>query len=118
MSSKFFHSLRSYVNKRKMDFDNVSKFLMSYQHWTFYPVTCFSMINLLAQSMLLLLSKKKVPNRGQELLDCHILAMGERVMVVISSFSVTGIQHIQFCLNHFSLNIYVETPYDNDRLEK
>ncbi|MQM09276.1 hypothetical protein Taro_042146 [Colocasia esculenta] len=64
VSSKFFHSLRSYFYEMKMDFDAVAKFLMSYQHWMFYLVMYFARINLLAHSILLLFSKKKVPNRG------------------------------------------------------
>ncbi|MQM23138.1 hypothetical protein Taro_056201 [Colocasia esculenta] len=130
VSSKLFHSLRSYFYERKMDFDAVSRLFVSYQHWTFYPVMCFARINLFTQSILLLLSKKKVPNRGQELLGVAIFWLwypllvsclpnwGERVMFVVSSFAVTGIQHVQFCLNHFSSSVFVGPPRGNDWFEK
>ncbi|PON96025.1 Fatty acid desaturase [Trema orientale] len=130
VSSKFFNSLTSYFYERKLNFDSVSRFLVSYQHWTFYPVMCFARINLFAQSVSLLLSKRKVPNRGQEILGLAVFWIWypllvsclpnwfERIMFVVLSFSVTGIQHVQFCLNHFSSNVYVGPPSGNDWFEK
>ncbi|KAF7830463.1 acyl-lipid (9-3)-desaturase-like [Senna tora] len=130
VSSKFFNSLTSYFYERKLNFDCVSRFLVSYQHWTFYPVMCFARINLFAQSFILLLSKRKVPNRGQELMGLVVFWIwypllvsclpnwGERIVFVIASFSVTGIQHVQFCLNHFSSSVYVGPPNSNDWFEK
>ncbi|KAM1388357.1 hypothetical protein ACFX2I_016496 [Malus domestica] len=38
-------------------------------------------------------------------------------MFVVASFSVTGVQHVQFCLNHFSSSVYVGTPTGNDWCE-
>ncbi|KDP34092.1 hypothetical protein JCGZ_07663 [Jatropha curcas] len=130
VSSKLFSSLKSYFYERKMNFDSVCRFLVSYQHWTFYPVMCFARLNLFAQSFLLLLSKRRVPNRGQEILGVLVFWIwypllvsclpnwGERVMFVLASFAVTGIQHVQFCLNHFSSNVYVGLPSGNDWFEK
>ncbi|KAJ8750617.1 hypothetical protein K2173_015791 [Erythroxylum novogranatense] len=130
VSSKFFNSLKSCFYDRKMNFDCVARFLVSYQHWTFYPVMCFARINLFAQSFLLLFSKKSVPNRGQEILGLVVYWIwypllisclpnwGERLMFVVVSFAVTGIQHVQFCLNHFSTSIYVGPPRGDDWFEK
>ncbi|KAJ7966426.1 Fatty acid desaturase [Quillaja saponaria] len=130
VSSKFFSSLTSYFYERKMSFDSFSRFLVSYQHLTFYPVMCLARLNLYAQSFILLFSKRKVPNRGQEILGLLVFWIwypllvsylpnwGERIMFVIASFSVTGIQHVQFCLNHFSSNVYVGPPSGNDWFEK
>lgn len=39
-------------------------------------------------------------------------------MFVLASFSVTGIQHVQFTLNHFSSTVYVGEPSGNDWFEK
>ncbi|GKV03610.1 hypothetical protein SLEP1_g15886 [Rubroshorea leprosula] len=129
VSSKFFSSLTSYFYDRKMNFDSVARFLVSYQHWTFYPVMCFARINLFAQSFILLLSKRKVPNRGQEMLGLLVFWIwyplvvsclpnwGERIMFVVASFAVTGIQHIQFCLNHFSSSVFVGPPSSKDWCE-
>ncbi|KAJ8773610.1 hypothetical protein K2173_005856 [Erythroxylum novogranatense] len=130
VSSKFFSSLESFFYDRKMNFDSFARFLVSYQHLTFYPVMCFARINLFAQSFLLLFSKKRVPNREQEILGLIVFWIwypllvsclpnwGERVMFVVASFALTGIQHVQFCLNHFSTNVYVGPPRGNDWFEK
>lgn len=130
VSSKLFNSITSHYYERKLKFDTVARFLISYQHWTFYLVMCFARINLFAQSFILLLSKRNVPKRGQEILGILVFWIwypllvsclpnwGERTMFVISSFSVTGIQHVQFCLNHFSSNVYVGLPHGNDWFEK
>ncbi|KAK8645078.1 hypothetical protein V6N13_118931 [Hibiscus sabdariffa] len=42
----------------------------------------------------------------------------ERLMFVVASFAVTGIQHVQFCLNHFSMSVYVGPPSGNNWFEK
>ncbi|KAJ4952385.1 hypothetical protein NE237_029217 [Protea cynaroides] len=126
VSSTLFRSLTSYFYERKLTFDSVARFLVSYQHWTFYPIMCVARVNLFAQSISLLLSKRKVPNRGQEIAGVMIFWIwypllvsclpnwGERVMFVMASFAVTGIQHVQFCLNHFSSSVYVGPPCGND----
>lgn len=126
VSSKFFNSLTSHYYDRKLNFDSVTRFLVSYQHYSFYLVMCFARINLFAQSFLLLFSNKKVHNRGQEILGISLFwiwypllvlclpTWGERAMFVFASFSITGIQHVQFCLNHFSSSVYVGTPIGND----
>ncbi|GMN36008.1 hypothetical protein TIFTF001_005683 [Ficus carica] len=129
VSSKFFDSLTSCFYERKLNFDAFARFLVSYQHWTFYPVMCLARINLFGQSFALLSSKRKVPNRGQEILGLAVFWIWypllvsqlpnwrEKVMFVIASFSVTGIQHIQFCLNHFSSRVYVGPPSGSDWFE-
>lgn len=38
VSEKYFNSLYSFYHKRKMTFDRAARFLVSYQHWTFYPI--------------------------------------------------------------------------------
>lgn len=130
VSSKFFSSLTSYFYDRKMRFDSISRLFVSYQHLTFYPVMCIARLNLFAQSFILLFSKRKVPNRGQELLGLLVFWVWypllvsclpnwyEKIAFVIISFSVTGIQHVQFTLNHFSSNVYVGPPSGNDWFEK
>ncbi|KAL5769051.1 hypothetical protein ACOSQ2_015834 [Xanthoceras sorbifolium] len=131
VSSRLFYSLKSQFYDRVMNFDSVARFLVSYQHWTFYPLACFARVNLLAQSLLLLLSsKKKVAKREQELWGMVVFWIwypllvsclpnwGERVMFVVASFSVTGIQQVQFALNHFSSSFYVGPPCANDWFKK
>ncbi|CAN1184169.1 Acyl-lipid (9-3)-desaturase [Linum perenne] len=130
VSSKLFTSITSYFYDRKLSFDPAARFLVSYQHLTFYPVMCLARINLFAQSFLLLLSKRRVPNRAEELIGLVVFWVWypllvsclpnwwERVMFVVVSFSVTGVQHVQFCLNHFSSIVYVGPPSGNDWFEK
>jgi delta8-fatty-acid desaturase len=130
VSSKFFTSLTSCFYGRKMNFDSFARFLVSYQHWSYYPVMCFARLNLFAQSFFLLLSNRKVPNRKMELLGLLVFwtwypllvsflpNWSERVLFVIASFSVTGIQHVQFTLNHFSASVYVGPPTAHDWFEK
>ncbi|KAI3687346.1 hypothetical protein L1987_81041 [Smallanthus sonchifolius] len=129
VSSKFFDSITSKYYERKLKFDTLTRFLVSYQHFTYYLVMCLARLNLFAQSFVLL-SNKPVPNRGEEILGLLVFWIwypllvsclpnwGERVMFVLASFSVTVIQHVQLTLNHFSTSVYVGEPRVNDCLEK
>ncbi|XP_020594962.1 delta(8)-fatty-acid desaturase 1-like, partial [Phalaenopsis equestris] len=73
VSSKFFYSITSSFYNRTLTFDSISRFLISYQHITFYPVMCFARLNLFAQSIILLLSMKtKVPSRFQEIVGVMV----------------------------------------------
>ncbi|PIA34432.1 hypothetical protein AQUCO_03700001v1 [Aquilegia coerulea] len=130
VSSDIFSSLTSKFYGRKMTFDPIARFLISFQHWTFYPVMAVARINLFAQSFILLLSKRPVTDRALELLGLMVFwcwyslllaclpNWGERAMYVAMSFAVSGIQHIQFCLNHFSAHTYIGPPRANDWFEK
>ncbi|KAF9602530.1 hypothetical protein IFM89_029829 [Coptis chinensis] len=130
VSSDIFKSLESVFYGRKMTFDSVARFLVSYQHWSFYPVMAVARINLFTQSFLLLLSKRQVPHRYLELAGLMVFwgwyslvisclpNWGERALFVAVSFAVSGIQHVQFCLNHFSAHTYIGPPRANDWFEK
>ncbi|GAB2234303.1 hypothetical protein Droror1_Dr00003550 [Drosera rotundifolia] len=130
VSTEFFRSLTSKFYDRKMSFDRVSRFLVSYQHWTFYPVLCFSRIHLWVQSAIMLLSKRDVPDRGVEILSVLVFWVwypllvsrlpnwGERIAFLVVSFAVVGIQQLQFSLNHFSTSVYLGAPSGNDWFEK
>lgn len=129
VSSGYFGSLHSYYYDRKMIFDGVARFLVSYQHWSFYPVMAVARVNLFFQSIALLLSGNRVPNKGLDfagllffwtwfsLLVSCLPSWPERIGFVLSSFAVTGIQHVQFCLNHFSKENYVGRPCSTSWLE-
>ncbi|GMH17278.1 hypothetical protein Nepgr_019119 [Nepenthes gracilis] len=130
VSSKLFENMTSYFYGRKMIFDPIARFLVSYQHWTFYPVLVVARINLYLQTFLLLFSTRKVPDRAMNITGIAVfwtwfplLLMSlpnwtERVLFLLASFSVTSLQHNQFCLNHFSANVYVGLPLGNDWFEK
>ncbi|GJN18649.1 hypothetical protein PR202_gb05830 [Eleusine coracana subsp. coracana] len=100
---------------------------------TFYPVMCLARANLFAQSFLLLLvdTHTRVPaGRVLELaglavfwawypwLVTRLPTSEERAAFVLLSFAVTGIQHVQFCLNHFSAGTYVGRPRGDDWFQK
>ncbi|CAA0842544.1 Delta(8)-fatty-acid desaturase 2 [Striga hermonthica] len=131
VSSKLFNSLTSRFYGRQLTFDSLSRFFVSYQHLTFYPVMCVARVNLYLQTFLLLFSKKrKVPDRAVNLLGILVFwtwfpilvsflpDWTERFIFVMASFCVTSIQHVQFCLNHFAANVYVGPPRGNDWFEK
>ncbi|KAI4314174.1 hypothetical protein L6164_027109 [Bauhinia variegata] len=130
VSSRFFDSMKSVFYGRTLQFDPVARFLISYQHWTFYPVMVGARINLYLQTFLLLLSKRQVPDRALNILGILVFWIWfpllisclpnwqERIMFVLASFTVTSLQHIQFCLNHFAANVYVGPPNGNDWFEK
>ncbi|KAL6557158.1 Delta 8 Fatty Acid Desaturase [Orobanche minor] len=131
VSSRLFQSLTSQFYKRKLTFDSLSRFFVSYQHLTFYPVMVVARLNLYLQTILLLLStKRKVPDRAFNIFGILVFwtwfpmlvsflpNWTERVLFVLASFTVCSIQHIQFCLNHFAANVYVGPPKGNDWFEK
>nr|AAQ10732.1 delta-8-sphingolipid desaturase [Anemone leveillei] len=130
VSKDILSSLTSKFYGRKMTFDAAARFLVSYQHWSFYPVMAVARINLFTQSFLLLLSSRPMQDRYLELLGLMVFwgwysllvsclpNWGERAMFVAVSFAVSGIQHVQFCLNHFSAHTYVGPPRANDWFEK
>ncbi|KAL5722125.1 hypothetical protein ACHQM5_005683 [Ranunculus cassubicifolius] len=130
VSPAIFNSLQSVFYGRKMVFDSAARFLVSFQHWTFYPVMAVARINLFAQSWILLLSNRPMQDRALELAGLGVFWVwysllisclpnwGERAMFVAVSFAVSGIQHVQFCLNHFSADTYVGPPLANDWFAK
>jgi len=103
---------------------------VSYQHITYYPVMCVARVNLYLQTLLLLFSKRKVPDRAFNILGIFVFwswfpllvsclpNWNERVFFVLASFCVCSVQHIQFTLNHFAANVYVGAPKGDDWFEK
>ncbi|KAM7275601.1 hypothetical protein ACFE04_017467 [Oxalis oulophora] len=129
VSSKLFNSLTSYFYDRKMVFDSAARVLVSYQHWTFYPVMCFARLNLFAQSFIFLFTKSNVKYRVHEIFGLVVFwiwfpllvsclpSWKGRILFVFASFLGTFIQHVQFCLNHFSSSVYVGRPIANNWFE-
>ncbi|CAI9102049.1 OLC1v1000242C1 [Oldenlandia corymbosa var. corymbosa] len=127
VSSSFFNTLTSKFYGRKLDFDSLARFFVSYQHLTFYPIMIVARVNLYLQTILLLLNpSRKVPDRALNIIGILIYwtwfpllvsflpNWNERILFVLASFTVTAFQHIQFCLNHFAANVYVGNPQAND----
>ncbi|KAB2052387.1 hypothetical protein ES319_A12G117200v1 [Gossypium barbadense] len=130
VSSRLFNSVTSSFYGRKLEFDYMARILISYQHWTFYPIMCVARVNLYIQTLLLLFSKRQVQDRTLNIMGIIVFwtwfpllvswlpNWSHRVMFVLTSFVVISIQHVQFCLNHFSANVYVGPPNGNDWFEK
>ncbi|KAL0848580.1 hypothetical protein Bca101_021827 [Brassica carinata] len=130
VSSKFFTSMTSRFYHRKLTFDHVARLLVSYQHFTYYPVMCFGRINLFIQTFLLLFSRREVEDRALNfagilvfwtwfpLLVSCLPTWPERFLFVFTSFAVTALQHIQFTLNHFAADVYTGPPTGHDWFEK
>ncbi|GLT46600.1 hypothetical protein SLA2020_203440 [Shorea laevis] len=131
VSSHLFNSITSYFYGRKLSFDSLARFFISYQHWTFYPVMCVARVNLFLQTFLLLFNlKRRVPDRALNIIGITVFwtwfpllvsflpNWEQRIMFVLTSFAVTSIQHVQFCLNHFSADVYIGPPEGNDWFEK
>ncbi|BBN16734.1 protein MpFAD13 [Marchantia polymorpha subsp. ruderalis] len=123
ITPKFFASLYSNFYERKMDFDAAARFLVSYQHYTFYIVMALARINLYAQTLIVAFTRKMpFSTRAWELgalafywswfsllLSC-LPNNYHRLAFVLSAFATTGIQHVQFVLNHFSSPVYEGRP--------
>ncbi|CAB4270105.1 unnamed protein product [Prunus armeniaca] len=130
VSTKFFHSITSVFYGRELTFDPVARFLVSHQHFTYYPIMIVGRVNLFIQTFLLLFSKRSIPDRGLNILGILVFwtwfpllvsclpNWSERVMFVLASFAVTALQHIQFTLNHFTGDTYLGPPTGNDWFEK
>ncbi|XP_048610011.1 delta(8)-fatty-acid desaturase 2-like [Brassica napus] len=130
VSNKFFKSMTSRFYGRKLTFDPLARLLISYQHWSFYPIMCVGRINLFVQTLLLLFSRRHVPDRALNiagilvfwtwfpLLVSFLPNWQERIIFVFISMAVTAIQHVQFCLNHFAADVYTGPPNGNDWFEK
>ncbi|EFJ25110.1 hypothetical protein SELMODRAFT_231254 [Selaginella moellendorffii] len=121
ISSRFFRSsraLHSYFYDREMAFDAIARLLVSYQHWTFYLVMAVARVNLYAQSFIVAIWRKRVPHRGWEIgsllffwawlfsLLSYLPSYSERIAFLLIAMATTGVQHVQFCLNHFSSPVY------------
>ncbi|KAL3624423.1 Delta 8 Fatty Acid Desaturase [Castilleja foliolosa] len=131
VSSRLFQSITSQFYKRQLTFDSLSRFFVSYQHLTFYPVMVVARFNLYLQTILLLFfSKRKVQDRAINILGIlvfytwfpallsYLPNWTERALFILASFTVCSVQLMQFCLNHFAANVYVGAPKGNDWFEK
>ncbi|OEL16506.1 Delta(8)-fatty-acid desaturase [Dichanthelium oligosanthes] len=107
VSPRLFFSLTSTFYRRVMRFFSAARLLVSYQHWTFFPVMCVARVNLFALFLLLLLAdtRTRVPFFSAELAGVAVFwvcffwlvsrlpgGAAELFLFVLLSFAVTGIQ--------------------------
>mmetsp|Transcript_17587 Transcript_17587/g.38485 ORF Transcript_17587/g.38485 Transcript_17587/m.38485 type:complete len:547 (-) Transcript_17587:29-1669(-) len=100
--------------------DGVARFLVSYQHFLYYPIMMVARFNLYVQSYVHLLLRKneKLPFRAMEV--CSLLGfaawMGallsclpntrERVYFLLLSHALAGVLHVQITISHFSMETF------------
>lgn len=124
--AKPFYSL---YHLKWVTFDPLSKLLVSFQHYLYYPIMCLARFNLYLQSLILLLSPNsdvKYPRTELALcLTFHawftamlftLPTATERIAYLLIANGVTGLLHVQITLSHFAMETYHGITYtDNDR---
>ncbi|XP_074283284.1 acyl-lipid (9-3)-desaturase-like [Silene latifolia] len=130
VSSKFFNSLTSHFHEKTMNFDSFTRFLVSNQHITFYPIVACLRVFMFVQSFNLLFSNRKVVYKNREiiallvfwvwypLLISYLPNWYEKITFVVISLGLTGVQHFQFSLNHLSCDVYTGPLSGGDWFEK
>lgn len=124
LTVKLFNSLYSTYYNRVMEFDALSKFIVKYQNYTYYPILLFGRFNLYFLSweyLILGLGPKKGPawwHRWFELAGqiffwtwfgygvvwCSIPTWPARIAFVLISHMVTAPLHVQITLSHYAMS--------------
>ncbi|KAI9146323.1 fatty acid desaturase-domain-containing protein [Paraphysoderma sedebokerense] len=121
ITSVFFENIYSTFHGRIMKHDLFSKYLVSLQHYLYYPVLCVARFNLYAQSFIYLchpLSKhKKWEATGLFIFWSWYLYVLSFIptfpimlVVVFVSHAITFLLHLQITLSHFAMST-VEPPH-------
>ena len=131
VTPKYFESVYSLYHRRTMAYDAAAKFLVSIQHYSFYPIMAVARFNLYAQSLILLLTSReiKTSRRFLELtvmlayfcwlgaLTSALPSWAERVGFLLLSHAVGGLIHVQICLSHFSRDVFEGRPESHKWVE-
>lgn len=125
VSKDVFGSYYSFYHFRRITFDAIARFLVSYQHLTFYPIMGIARINLYAQSLMHIFSKHKIENRGLDLFCLSLFWLWfsallsalpnpwERAAYFLVSLLTCGLLHVQFTMSHFTMPTFHGRP-END----
>jgi len=110
--------------------DLISRYLVSYQHWLFYPIMAVARFNLYIQGFIYVATAWKqdawFAKRFQKLefltlvgfvtwLSLLVSAMptaGERVQWLLISHALAGLLHVQICISHFTMDTYHGHAYN------
>eukprot|EP01128_Nolandella_sp_AFSM9_P008553 TRINITY_DN5252_c0_g1_i1.p1 TRINITY_DN5252_c0_g1~~TRINITY_DN5252_c0_g1_i1.p1 ORF type:complete len:446 (+),score=95.05 TRINITY_DN5252_c0_g1_i1:93-1430(+) len=116
ISEKMFNTFFSKHHGREFKFDAFAKFLVSIQHYLYYPVMGFARVNLYAQSFVLhFKSKSKVPYKVLDLgalvlfwcwyivLVAQMPTWQQRVTYIFLSHFFSGLLHVQITISHMPL---------------
>lgn len=124
ISTRFFHSLYSTYHDRFMTFDSAARWLVSKQHYLYYPILSLAHFNLYAQSYLYLFSRQP-PRRGPAWWHWYLEVLGvavfwywfgyrvcylsiptawSRFAFIMISHIVSSPLHVQITLSHFAMS--------------
>ena len=127
VTPKYFNSVWSLYHQRRMTFDRVARWLVSIQHYSFYPIMAVARFNLYAQT-LILIAKSKEMSFGRKVLELGVMGAyfawlgalvsclpgaAEKAAFLLLSHAVGGIIHVQICLSHFSRDVFEGRPENN-----
>jgi len=124
----------STYHEKWMITDSVTRFLVSYQHYLFYPIMAFARFNLYAQSYILAFNmKEKIRNRAYEIITltgfitwlsaliyfipANTYGGYEKIAFLFLSHNIAGVLHVQICLSHFAMDTYHGQAYNDDKDE-
>lgn len=122
---------QSTYSGKVFSYDKIGKFLVSYQHYLFFPIMAVARFNLYAQSYTYLLKKQHGMTyyRNEELaaligFAVWVLSIAftmptylEGVQWILMSHAVAGILHVQIVLSHFSMEVYRDREVPDDKEE-
>lgn len=111
--------------------DAAARFIVSYQHYLFYPIMALARFNLYLQGIILILKEPKSVWKVQYevlaligfwtwfgTLMSHMEGPKTTVAYLLLSHGIAGILHVQICLSHFSMNVYHDNSYAVDKQNK
>lgn len=106
--------------------DAAARFIVSYQHYLFYPIMAFARFNLYLQGIILLIKEPKTVWKAHYealglvvfwawflTLCSYLEGTWTSVGFLVLSHAIAGILHVQICLSHFSMNVYSGNSYDS-----
>lgn len=122
--SKDIFNVYSHYHDRRFDFDRAAKFLVSIQHYTFFPIMAVARVNLYLQGLILLVKeRKRLPLQTQAAEWAGLAAFAawmaallarlpgdERLPFVLLAFATVGLLHVQICSSHFSRETFSGPP--------
>ena len=112
----------SEFHQRDFKFTKLAAFLVSWQHWTYYPVMALARINLYAQTIIFLASKEKTDYRKLETVTISIFWIGILLLLnsldsyfdcliwMVISTAISGVLEIQVTLSHYAEHSYSGKP--------
>lgn len=130
VSTRLFTSVKSTFYKRVLVYDAAAKFMLTIQHYTYYPILCFGRFNLYRLSWEHVIMRKG-PHRGRaawipwvELAGLSFFVYwffylviakalhtaGQRWLYIMVSHIVTMPVHLQIVLSHFAMSTVAFGP--------